>query len=150
MRAAICCLKTEDHDFKQQIAAGGMYAGGDLLLEIMVLCFFLVPTAILIFFIRKSEPAYTTYAKVLLGVSLTAPLSLALMFVPVLNEWYLGDAIIFRLFAIPVFAVVWILSLFLTRFSHARRLIAYALLIEALPFVVAIGFLVFSSMHRRG
>jgi hypothetical protein len=132
------------------IAAGGMYAGGDLLLEIMVLCLFLVPTATLIFFIRKSESAYTTYAKVLLGVSLTAPLSLGLMFVPVFNEWYLGEAILFRLFATPVFAVVLILSLCLTRFSHARRLIACALLIEALPFAVAIGILVFSSMSRHG
>jgi hypothetical protein len=48
-------------------AAGGMYAGGDLLLEVIIFFLFLVPTAALVFVIRKSESAYTTYAKVLLG-----------------------------------------------------------------------------------
>lgn len=54
-------------------AAGGMYAGGDLMLEIFVCFLFLVPTAALVILIRKSESAYTAYAKVLLGLSLTAP-----------------------------------------------------------------------------
>jgi len=132
------------------IAAGGMYGGGDLLLEVMVLCFFLVPTALLVFFIRKSESAYTTYAKIMLGLSFTAPLSLGLVFVPVVNEGYFGDALLFRLFAIPVFSVVLILSLCLARFSRARRLITFALFIEALPFAIAIGILVFLGMSRRG
>jgi len=65
-------------------AAGGMYAGGDLLLEIFICFLFLVPTAALVFVIRKSESLYTSYAKVLLGLSLTAPLSLGLLIVPAL------------------------------------------------------------------
>ena len=132
------------------IAAGGMYGGGDLLLEVMILCLLLVPTALLIFFIRKSESVYTNYAKVLLALSVTAPLSLGLVFVPVVNEGYLGDALLFRLFAIPVFVVVLILSLCLTRFARARRLITWALLIETLPVAAGIGFLVFSSISHRG
>lgn len=132
------------------IAAGGMYAGGDLLLEAIVLCLFLIPTALLIFFIRNSESAYTTYAKILLGLSFTAPLSLGLVFVPVLNESYLGDALLFRLFAIPVLAIVLILSLCLTRFARARRLIMCALVIEAFPFAAGITILGFLSIFHRG
>ena len=54
-------------------AAGGMWAGGDLALELIVLLLFLVPTAALVFVIRKSDAAFITYAKVLLGLSVTAP-----------------------------------------------------------------------------
>jgi hypothetical protein len=117
-------------------ASSGMYAGGDLLLEIFIGFLFLVPTAALVFVIRKSESWYTAYAKVLLGLSLTAPISIGLLIVPVLNQWYWGDAIIFRLFAIPMVVVVLIFSRRLTRFGRARRLISYALLFEGLTFVV--------------
>ena len=91
------------------------------------------------FVIRKSESAFTTYAKVLLGLSVTAPLSVILMFIPLLNQWYLGDAIIFRLFAIPLVLFVLILSRWLTRFANVRRLISYALLIEGVTLVAMVG-----------
>jgi hypothetical protein len=55
-----------------------MYAGGDLLLEIFICFLLLVPTVALVFVIRKSESAYTTYARVLLDLSLTAPISAGL------------------------------------------------------------------------
>ena len=74
-----------------------MYAGGDLLLEIIICFLFFVPTAGLVFVIRKSESAYTTFAIVLLGLSLTAPISAGLLIIPVSNQWYWGDASIFRL-----------------------------------------------------
>jgi hypothetical protein len=122
-------------------AAGGMYAGGDLLLELIICVLLLVPTSALAFVIRKSETYYTAYAKVLLGVSLTAPLSVISLLMPVLNQWYWGDAIIFRLFAIPIVLVVLIASRWLTRFTRARRLISYALLIEGLTLV-----LIFASL----
>lgn len=120
-------------------ASSGMYAGGDLLLEVFICFLFLVPTAALVFVIRKSESCYTAYAKVLLGLSLTAPISVGLLIIPVLNQWYWGDACIFRLFAIPIVVVVLIFSRWLTRFGRARRLISYALLIEGLTFVAIIG-----------
>jgi hypothetical protein len=132
------------------VAASGMYAGGDLLLELMIFCLFLVPTGLLVFFIRGAEPAYTAYAKILLGLSVTAPLSLGLMFVPFLNQGYLGDVIFFRLCATPIFAVVLLLSLSSTQFTRARRLIFYALLIEAIPLAIVLGMLLFSSVSRRG
>jgi len=120
-------------------AAGGMYAGGDLLLELIICVLLLVPTSALVFVIRKSESYYTAYAKVLLGVSLTAPLSVIALVIPVLNQWYWGDAIIFRLFAIPLVLVVLIGSRWLTRFTRARKLISYALLIEGLTLVLIFG-----------
>jgi hypothetical protein len=131
-------------------ASSGMYAGGDLLLEIFICFLFLVPTVFLVFVIRKSESAYTTYAKVLLGLSLTAPISIGLLIIPVLNQWYWGDAIIFRLFAIPIVVIVLIFSRWLTRFTRARRLISYALLIEGLTFVVVIAGLFLFSKSRHG
>jgi hypothetical protein len=131
-------------------AAGGMYAGGDLLLEIFLCFLFLVPTVALVLVIRKSESAYTAYAKVLLGLSLTAPISVVLLAIPVLNQWYWGDACIFRLFAIPIVVVVLIFSLWLTRFARARRLISYALLVEGLTLVVVIAGLFLFSTGRIG
>ena len=138
------------HNPQDVAAAGGMYAGGDLLLEIFICFLFLVPTVALVFVIRKSEPAYTVYAKVLLGVSLTAPTSCALLIIPVLNQWYWGDACIFRLFAIPMVIVVLLCSLWLTPFARARRLISYALLIEGLTFVVLIASLFLLSKGSHG
>ena len=127
-----------------------MYAGGDLLLEMFICFLFLVPTVVLVFVIRKSESAYTTYAKVLLGLSWTAPLSLGLAFVPLLNQWYWGDVCIFRVFAMPLVIVVLICSRWLTRFVRARRLISYALLIEGLTFAVTIvaAIFLFSRGHK--
>jgi len=121
------------------VASSGMYAGGDLLLEIFICLLFLVPTVALVAVIRKSESCYTAYAKVLLGLSLTAPISVGLLIIPVLNQWYWGNACIFRLFAIPIVVVVLIFSWLLTRFARARRLIFYALLIEGLTFAVIIA-----------
>lgn len=131
-------------------ASSGMYAGGDLVLEILICFLFLAPTAALVFVIRKSESAYTTYAKALLGLSLTAPISLGLLFIPVLNQWYWGDVIVFRLFAIPMVVGVLAFSRWLARFARARRLISYALLIETLTLAVVIGALFFSSSGRHG
>jgi hypothetical protein len=130
-------------------ASSGMYAGGDLMLELFIGFLFLVPTAALVFVIRKSESHYTTYAKLLLGLSLTAPMSVGLIFGPFLNQWYWGDACIFRLFAIPMVIMVLIFSWWLTGFARPRRLIFYALMIEGLTFVAIVASLfLFSNTHR--
>ncbi len=131
-------------------AAGGMYAGGDLLLEIFISFLFLAPTIALVFVIRKSEAAYTAYAKLLLGFSLTAPISVGMLITPVLNQWYWGDACIFRLFAIPIVVAPLIFSRWLTRFSRPRRLISYALLVEGLTFVLIVASLFLLSKGRQG
>ena len=120
-------------------ASSGMWAGGDLMLEVFIFLLFLAPTAALVFVIRKSESAYTAYAKALLGLSLTAPLSAVFLVIPVLNQWYWGDLCIFRLFAIPIVLMVLLFSRWLTRFARARRLISYALLVEGLTLVLGIA-----------
>jgi len=120
-------------------ASSGMWAGGDLMLEAFICFLFLAPTIFLVFVIRKSELWYTAYAKVLLGLSVTAPLSVGLVIIPVINQWYWGDVCIFRLFAIPMVIVVLIFSRMLTRFARARRLISFALGIEGLTFVMMIA-----------
>lgn len=130
-------------------ASSGMYAGGDLLLEIFICFLFLVPTVALVFVIRKSESLYTVYAKVLLGLSVTAPISAGFLFIPVLNQRYWGDAFVFRLFAIPMVVIVLILSRWLTRSARAGRLISYALLIEGSTFVaIVVSFFLFTRARH--
>jgi hypothetical protein len=131
-------------------AAGGMYAGGDLLLEMFICVLFVMPTIALVFVIRKSESWYTAYAKLLLVLSLTAPISVGLVAIPVLNQWYLGNACLFRLFAIPLVVVVFIFSRCLSQFARARRLISYALLIEGVTLLVIIACVFLLSNSRHG
>ena len=137
------------HNAQDAAASSGMWAGGDLMLELIICFLFLMPTTALVFVIRKSETAYTTYAKVLLGLSLTAPLSVVFLVIPVLNQWYWGDLCIFRLFAVPLIFLFLIFSRLLTRFARARRLISYALLVEGLTFVGMIGSLFFFSQGHH-
>src|SRR5579862_4000448 len=63
-------------------AYGGMYAGGDLLLEVFIAGMLLVATFFLVLVISHAEAAYETYSKILLAVSVTAPVSIGLMAIP--------------------------------------------------------------------
>src|SRR6201981_1683211 len=67
-------------------ASSGMYAAGDWMLEIFIGCMLLVPTFVLALVIRKSENLYAGYSKVLLGLSLTAPISLRVLSIPAVNQ----------------------------------------------------------------
>ncbi len=89
----------------QDVAAyGGMYAGGDLALEVFICGMLLVVTFFLMLVIRESETAYTIYAKVLLGVSVTMPLSVAVVAISAVSSVgsIFGWACVFRLFASPI------------------------------------------------
>jgi hypothetical protein len=121
-------------------AAGGMFAAGDLMLEIFIVCLFLVPTFFLVLIIRHSESMYLVYSKVLLGISLTAPASLALISIPAVSQskMLLGFICMDRLFASPV-VVVWLaVSRLFARFHDSKRWINYALLVEVVTIVVMI------------
>jgi hypothetical protein len=127
------------------VASSGMYAAGDWMLEIFITCLLLIPTFFLMLAIRKSESLYTRYSKVVLGFSLTAPVSAALLSIPAINQSTLlfGNVCLYRLFASPL-VVVWMgASRWLARFDRSRRLISYALLIESLTLfgIVALLFL---------
>ena len=127
-------------------AYGGMWAGGDLMLELFICGMLLSVTFLLVLEIYKSETAYTMYAKVMVGVSLTAPLSVGLIAIPAVNQGMnvLGEACMFRLFASPLVVVGLAMSRLFARFPRAKKLTIYALLVEALT-LVGMGVLMFSG-----
>jgi len=129
---------------------GGMWAGGDLMLELFITGLLLVVTFFLVLVIRKEESAYTVYSKVLLGLSLTAPLSVGFISIDAVSQGtgWLGYACLFRLFASPMVIVGLVGSRLLARFSRAKRLLSYSLMIEGLTLVGMFGLLgVFSHFH---
>jgi hypothetical protein len=137
-------------------AAGGMYAGGDLILEIMIGCMLLVPTFVLALVVRDSESFYIGYSKVMLGLSLTAPLSLGVISIPGVGQSTMGFSMIMgwvcmdRLFASPLFIVGFAFSRLLARFDRAKRLTLYALLIEILTLVLTVVLFFFSAYTHHG
>ena len=129
---------------------GGMWAGGDLMLELFITGLLLVMTFFLVLVIRKDESAYTVYSKVLLGLSLTAPLSVGLISVPAVSQGtgWLGFACLFRLFASPMVIVGLGMSRLFARFSRAKRLVSYSLMIEVLTVAGMLGLLgTFGNFH---
>jgi hypothetical protein len=131
-------------------AAGGMYAAGDLFLGMMIGCMLLVPTFFLVLVIRNSESLYTGYAKILVGLSLTAPLCLGVISIPAVNQgtMLLGWICMDRLFGSPIVIVGLVVSWFLARFDRAKRLTLYALLIEVLTLVVIIALFLFPGESK--
>jgi hypothetical protein len=119
-------------------AYGGMYAGGDMMLGLFICFLLMIPTAFLVFVIRKSETASETYAKVLFGISLTAPVSVALIAIPAVGQsnMILGYFCLYRLLASPVVVIWLIVSRLLARFNRQKRWTWYALLVEGLTLVL--------------
>jgi hypothetical protein len=83
-------------------ASGGMWAGGDLLLDIFIACLFMVPTVFLVWVTARFEAFYTAYSKFLLGLNLSAPVCLSVL---CLGENYVGQSLItlclYRLLWLP-------------------------------------------------
>ena len=67
-----------------------MWAAGDAFLWIFIACLFMVPTVFLVWVIAKSESIYKIYSQLLLGLSLSAPVSLALF---TLGQNYLAQSV---------------------------------------------------------
>jgi len=131
----------------------GMWAGGDMIVGVFIFCLFLVPTLFLVLVMRKSEPLYTSYTKVLLVLSLTAPVSIGLLAIPVVRESdsLLGFVCMWRLFASPFVLVGMVGSRLLARFPRAMRFSLYAALIEAATLGTMILLLgAAASWHRVG
>lgn len=120
----------------------GMWAGGDMMLGAFIFCLFLVPTFFLVLVIRKSEPLYTRYARVLLGVGLSAPVSLGLIAIPEVNQGQslLGWVFFWRIMGSPLVFLALVGSRLMARFPRAKRLCSYALLIEGLTLVAMVVF----------
>ena len=130
-------------------ASGGMWAFGDLLLGLFIAGLFLVPTLLLAFFIRNSEPAFTRYSQAFLVFSVTAPISIGAMAVPAIGQsgsgvlGMLGWLSLGRVSASPVVVTGLVCSLLLARFKRAKRLIVYAVLIEVGTLVLMVASVAF-------
>ena len=121
-------------------AYSGMWAGGDLLLEVFIASMLLVVSFFLVIAIFKYEAAYTTYSKILVALSLTAPASVGLMAIPAVGQSnsLLGYACLYRVFASPLVLLGLGMSRLFARFRKPKRLTNYALLIEGLTLVVMV------------
>ena len=124
-------------------ASGGMWAAGDAFLWIFIACLFMVPTVFLVWVIAKSESIYKTYSQLLLGLSLSAPVSLALF---TLGQNYLAQSVgvlcLFRLVGSPFILLGIGVSRLVARFDRAKKLVSYALLIEGLTLATAVVLLI--------
>ena len=118
--------------------SSGMAAGGDWFLELFLVALLLIPTFLLALLIRNSETAYTTFAKVLFGIGLAAPASLALMAIPAVGQTnsLLGSLCLYRIFAFPMSLIGFAGCCVLAKFKRPRRLIVYSLLIEIATFIL--------------
>jgi hypothetical protein len=129
------------------VAYGGMYAGGDAILGIFIVCLFMIPTVFLVWASAKFEGGYTAYAQLLVGVSLTAPLCLGLF---VLGKSHMTETLaslyLCRLIASPFILIGIVFSRLVARFDRAKRLTSYALLIEGLTLGIAMA-LAFREAH---
>lgn len=121
----------------------GMWAGGDMILGVFIFCLFMVPTFFLVLVIRESEPLYTRYAKVLLGVGLSAPVSLGAIAIPAVSNSNspLGWVFFWRILGSPLIFFALVGSRFMARFPRAKRLCSYAALIEGLTLAGMVVFL---------
>jgi hypothetical protein len=131
-------------------ASGGMAAAGDSMLHLFIGCLFLIPTAVLIRVIAKSEALYTAYSRFLFGLSLSAPVCLIVVF---FGENYVAQSLswfcFFRILESPIVLVGMGISRFAARFDRAKRLTSYALLIEGLTLVVLpVAFMVAAFIRR--
>ena len=127
-----------------------MWAGGDLLLYIFIACLFMVPTVFLIWVTARFEAFYTPYSKFLLGLSLSAPVCLSVLF---LGEKHVGQSLIilclYRLIWSPFIIVGMGTSRLVARLDRAKRFASYALLIEVLTLSLAVALLIYEAGAKR-
>jgi len=124
-------------------ASGGMWAFGDLLLYVFIACLFMVPTVFLILVTARFEAFYTAYSKFLLGLSLSAPVCLGVLY---LGENQVGEALLnlclYRLLWVPFILVGMGISRLAARFDRAKRFVSYALVTEGLTLAIAVALLI--------
>ena len=125
------------------MASSGMYAFGDFVLMIFVVCLLAIPTVFLIWVLARFEAFYKPYSQFLLGLSLSAPVCLAVV---ALGESALAQNMrvycVLRLFWSPLILVGMGVSRLAARFDQAKRLISYALFVEGLTLVAAVALLI--------
>jgi hypothetical protein len=126
-------------------AAGGMWAFGDLFLWLFIAGLFAIPSVFLVLVIAKFESFYKTYSRLLLGLSLSAPVCLGVV---AFGGSYLTEGVsnllLYRLVGSPFILVGIGVSRLAARFDRAKRPLSYALLIEGLSLAAAVALLVHS------
>lgn len=129
-------------------ASSGMWAGGDLVLELFICGMLLAVSFFLVLVIRQSETAYTIYSKVVFALSVSAPVSVGVIAIPAVSEGIslLGWACMFRVFASPAVLLGLGMSRIFARFPRAKRITSYALLIEGLTLVFMV-LMLFLPVH---
>ncbi len=127
---------------------GGMWAGGDLMLEFFICGMLLAVTFVLVLVIYTHETAYTNYSKIMIALSASAPVSLVLMAIPAIGQSnsLVGWACMFRVFASPLVLVGLVMNRLFARFAQAKRMTNYALLIEGLTIVFMV-LMLFLPVH---
>ncbi len=122
------------------------------MLGILFGCMLLVPTFLLALVIRNSENLYIRYSKIMLGLSLTAPLCLGVLSIPAVAQgtMVLGWICLGRLLGSPIVIVGLGFSRLLARFDQAKRLTFYALLIEILTLALMAALFLFMARPHPG
>jgi len=124
-------------------SAGGMAAFGDAMLTVFVALLFLVPTFFLLRWMAQADGIYAVYSKILLAVSLTAPLSMGLLALFHRSET-VQNVCVTRFLWAPFLLLVMAM-----RRSLGKRLITWALLIEAGTLIAGFAvFAVLAGVHR--
>jgi len=124
-------------------ASGGMWAAGDAMLYIFIACLFMLPTMFFLLVTAKFESFYTACSQFVLGLSLSAPVCLGVLW---FGEHRLAEGFIdfclYRLLCSPFLLVGIGVSWLAARFDRAKRLVAYALVVEGLTLGVAVALLI--------
>jgi hypothetical protein len=126
-------------------AASGMFAAGDMMLEVFIAVLLILPTLFLIRLLSGFEGPATVYSKLLLLVALSAPLALGIF---VLGETQLpqglGSSCFLRLLWSPFVLALIVFSRAVTKFQAAKRFASYALVSEGATFCVSLAMVIFS------
>jgi hypothetical protein len=129
-------------------AASGMYAGGDMILDLWIVFLLMIPTIFLVRVISRFEAPAAVYSKILFLISLSAPLCFG---ISLLGEKHVPANLIVsclvRLLWSPLFLVLMFFSRIVSKFQNARRLTTYALLSEGVTICVAFALLIFRGRH---
>src|SRR5206468_3627374 len=103
------------------------WAFGDEIAKAFIFCAFMVPTFFLLWVGRDYEPLYFKYAQVVVAISVTAPLCLAMLATSILpSPGLLYDTAVMRLWRSPAVFILLVLSRVLARPTGTRRLINIA------------------------
>jgi hypothetical protein len=127
-------------------AASGMAAAGDAILVFFISLMYLVPSAFLLRMMSSHERVYDAYARVLLVLSLSAPLALALLTASSkLKMDSFQGLVLARLFCVPMILIVIGVSRWMARSAPAKRLLNYALLAESATLLISVALITLAS-----